>query len=56
MRCAEVGLYWAVVDRLAPLVSRYTTAAPETQAVFNQREISLRTELGGLNISLVKGG
>ena len=52
---AAVGLYCAVVDRFDLLVSTRTTAARETQAVFNQRAESLRTWLGALNLGLVEG-
>ena len=50
---AAVGLYCAVVERFAPLVSTCATAARETQAVFNPRAESLRTWLGALNLGLV---
>ena len=50
-----VGLYCAVVERLDLLVSTCTTAARETQAVFNQRAESLRTWLGALNLGSGEG-
>jgi len=44
-----VGLYCAVGSRFALLVSTYTTAARETQAISNERAEYLRTLLGALN-------
>ncbi len=41
MRCAAVGLYCTVVDRLYLLVSTRTIAVCETHAAHNQRTRSL---------------
>jgi hypothetical protein len=50
-----VGLYCAVVERFDLWVSTCATAAPETQAAFNQRAESLRTWLGALNLGSGEG-
>ncbi len=49
---AAVGLYCAVGHRFDLLVSTYTIAVRETQAVFSERAESLSTGLGALNLGL----
>jgi hypothetical protein len=50
-----VGLYCAVGSWFGLSVSTCTTAARETQAVFNQRAEYLRTWLGALNLCSGEG-
>jgi hypothetical protein len=55
MQGGAVGLYCAVGYWFDLRVSMCTIAARESQAVFNQRAVSLRAWLGALNLGLVEG-